>query len=108
MLDNIPTTQVAPDIQSDTSPEILVEDPPQNETVDGILIEYGIPAPPPRRRVWPFDKMKVGGTFFTDKSRKYAAKAALTKYKISHPRQNFRQESVTEHGVEGVRFWRVA
>jgi hypothetical protein len=68
-----------------------------------IDIDRGIPMPAPRRKSpWPFDKMKVGDSFFIDASRKAAVKAAIQARQRATP-----ERYATRTKEHGVRVWRV-
>lgn len=68
-----------------------------------IEIDRGIPMPPVQRKShWPFDKMKVGDSFFIDASRRAAVKAAI---QLRHRRGPERYAIRARE--QGVRVWRV-
>ncbi len=70
---------------------------------DMIEIDRGIPLPPVRRKTpWPFDKMKVGDSFFIDASRGVAVKAAI---QLRH--RKGAERYATRKKEHGVRVWRV-
>ena len=67
----------------------------------GIMIEKNVPIPEPRRRKYPFSKMKIGDSFFIeDTSAKVRASASSYGKRLN-------REFITRREGNGVRCWRV-
>ncbi len=74
-----------------------------------IPIDKGVPCPIPRRggRIYPWNRMEVGDSFFTPKDLR-RVRAASHSFTSLHPERclKYTARSVTENGVKGTRIWR--
>ena len=69
-------------------------------------IEKGVPLDTAPYIRWPFERMQVGDSFFTDVRTKRVASAA-SHYQRKHPAYRFAVRQVRENGKHGARVWRV-
>lgn len=69
-------------------------------------VEKGVPLPRQKRRVYPWDDLDVGDSFFVAE----ASSSAISSSACSAGKRlgmTFRCRAVTENNVHGVRVWRV-
>lgn len=77
-----------------------------------LSVTDAVPMPKPiagRQRVYPFDKLEPGSSFFVPGANKSNhVSPSIRWWKRAHPEQVFTVRKVTEDGVTGVRVWRTA
>ena len=70
-----------------------------------LAIDDNIPIPEKRTHKYPFGNMKVGQSFFAPNIGRDYPLSSLGNKRF-HPKK-FRQSTVTENGVTGLRVWRI-
>lgn len=74
-----------------------------------IAVDKGLPIPAPRgggARKYPFRELEVGDSFFIPGKTRQQLKASISN--ASCDCRRFVTRGVVEHGVKGLRVWRVA
>ncbi len=61
-----------------------------------------------RSAIYPWDKMNVGDSFFVPGKTYYQVSGSVNYHRIKHPGWKMSGRNLTENGVAGVRFWRIA